>query len=96
MQLALCSHDTGPVVVAHSERILDTGIMSTAVGHRSAHYSEQSWNPAAVVAAAVFTTDVFTADVFTTDVFTADDEGPIDINRSEAEDSMLPLARTVA
>lgn len=60
--------------------------MSTAVGHRSVHHSEQSWNPAAVV----------TADVFTADVFTADDEGPIDIKRSEAEDSMLPLASTVA
>ena len=60
--------------------------MSTAVAHRSVHYSEQSWNPAAVVAAAVFTTDVFTAD----------DEGPLDIKRSEAEDSMLPLASTVA
>ena len=82
MQLALCSHDTGPVVVAHSERILDTGIMSTAVGHRSVHHSEQSWNPAAAVVAAA--------------VFTADDEGPIDINRSEVEDFMLPLASTVA
>ena len=56
--------------------------MSTAVGHRSVHHSEQSWNPAAAVVAAA--------------VFTADDEGPIDINRSEVEDFMLPLASTVA
>ena len=61
--------------------------MSTAVGHRSVHHSEQSWNPAAVVVAAA---------VVAAAVFTADDEGPIDINRSEVEDFMLPLASTVA
>ncbi len=81
MQLALCSHDTGPVVVAHSERILDTGIMSAAVGHRSVQYSGLSANPAAV---------------FARDVFAADEEGPIDITGSEVEDFVLSPASTVA